>query len=65
VLAHVLSHISHANINVEDMENVILREEQSAVARIRLASTPEDGVLKAIQSGNPHIIAMSLVELPG
>ncbi len=65
VLAHVLSHISHANINVEDMENVMLREDKTAVARIRLASAPEASVLKAIQAGNPHIIAISLVELPG
>lgn len=65
VLAHVLSHISHANINVEDMENVMLRDDETAVARIHLASTPEDGVLRDIQSGNPHIIAISLMESPG
>jgi len=64
VLAHVLSHISHANINVEDMENVMMRDERAAVARICLASAPDKDVLRAIQTGNPHIIAVSLMELP-
>lgn len=65
VLAHVLSHISNAKINVEDMENVMLREEKTAIARIRLASTPNDGVLNAIRAGNSDIIALSLMEMPG
>ena len=64
VLAHVLSHIGHANINVEEMENVILKDEHTAVARIRLAAAPPPTTLEAIRTGCEHIIAQSLVDLP-
>lgn len=64
VLAHVLSHIGEANINVEEMENVILKDEHTAVARIRLAAGPSQATLDAIRGGCEHIIALTLVDLP-
>lgn len=65
VLAHVLSLLGEAAINVEEMENVILADQQTAVARIRLASSPAPELLERIHRGSPQVIALSLVELPG
>lgn len=65
VLAHVLGEISHAGINVEEMENVIFSEAQAACARIRLDEAPPPPVLDRIRGGNPHVLAVSLLALPG
>jgi len=64
VLAHVLGHISDAGINVEDMTNAILRDGQTAIARIHLAAAPKASLLEAIRKGNENVIAVSLVTPP-
>jgi D-3-phosphoglycerate dehydrogenase len=64
VLAHVLAYIGDAGINVEEMENVILRDQQTAVARIGLAAAPPAAALEAIRAGCEHIIGMAMVDLP-
>ena len=45
VLAHVLGELSHAGINVREMENVICKGEEGACAQIRLDSEPSSEVL--------------------
>jgi D-3-phosphoglycerate dehydrogenase len=45
VLASVLSALKAANINVENMENVIFSGGKAACARIRVADWPSDAVL--------------------
>ncbi|MBN1476315.1 NAD(P)-binding domain-containing protein [Candidatus Sumerlaeota bacterium] len=64
VLSHVLHEISHAGINVEEMENVILAEAKAACARIRLDDSPSQEVMQSIHDGNEHILGVSLVEIP-
>lgn len=63
VLAHVLNHLGGARLNVEEMENVILADQRTAVARIAISGTPADALLADIRKG-PAIIALSVVELP-
>lgn len=61
VLAHVLSHVSGAGINVEEMENVILGDGRTAIARILLGSAPTPETLATIRSGCAAILSMSLL----
>jgi D-3-phosphoglycerate dehydrogenase len=63
VLAHVLHEISHAAINVEEMENVILKGAHAACARIRLKGALSDADLDKIKSGNENILGLTLVPI--
>ncbi len=65
VLAHVLSHLGAARINVEDMENVILVDQATAVARIGLASAPAPELLRKIKEGSEHVLAVSVLDHDG
>lgn len=63
VLASVLDAIRGANINVQEMENIIFEGAQAAVARINLETTPETAFVEQIQKSNENIIEMSLIPL--
>ncbi len=59
VLAHTLNEISHAGVNVEEMENVICEGAESACAQIKLDVLLNDAVLERIKRGNEHIFAVT------
>lgn len=59
VLAHVLNVISHANINVEEMRNVICEGAVSACAQIALDGALSDAALTQIRQGNANILGVS------
>jgi D-3-phosphoglycerate dehydrogenase len=63
VLAHVLDAIRSAEINVQEMENIIFEGAQAAVARINLDKAPAAGMLEDLRAGNPDIIELSLIEI--
>lgn len=63
VLAHTLNVISYAGVNVEEMENVICEGAENACAFIKLDATLSDDLLKQIQSGNEHVIGVSVGKL--
>ena len=65
VLAHILGQISHAGINVEEMENVIFSDAKAACAKIRLDDEPTPAVLDAIKSGCADVLALSLLAFEG
>ena len=60
VLAHVLGELSHAGINVREMENVICKGEEGACAQIRLDSEPSADVLARIERSDENILAITL-----
>lgn len=60
VLAHVLNVISHAQINVEEMQNVICEGAVSACAQIALDGPLSGPQLADVQRGNSHILGLSL-----
>lgn len=64
VLAHVLSNLSFGRINVEEMENVILADRKTAVARISLDASPGAELIEKIRTGSEHILAVAEVERP-
>jgi D-3-phosphoglycerate dehydrogenase len=63
VLAHVLDAIRTANINVQEMENIIFEGSEAAVARINLEAAPDDETLQRLRAENPDIIELGLIEL--
>ncbi|MFQ5663779.1 MAG: NAD(P)-dependent oxidoreductase [Terriglobia bacterium] len=60
VLAHVLTSLRSAGINVQEMENVVFNGAEAAMARIHLDKAPPDGTLESIRGGNPDIYELNL-----
>ncbi len=63
VLAHVLTGLRGAGVNVQEMENVIFSGAEAAMARIHIDRAPADKVLDAIRSGNEDIYELDLIPL--
>jgi D-3-phosphoglycerate dehydrogenase len=63
VLAHVLDAIKAADINVQEMENIIFEGAQAAVARINLESEPPRETLDRLRTENADIIELDLLQL--
>jgi D-3-phosphoglycerate dehydrogenase len=64
VLAHVLDAIRGANINVQEMENIIFEgTDAAAVARINLEAAPPLEALERLRAENPDILELSLLEI--
>jgi D-3-phosphoglycerate dehydrogenase len=65
VLAHVLDAIRNANINVQEMENIIFEGSEAAVARINLEGAPPVETLERLRTENPDILELNLLEIRG
>ena len=63
VLAGVLDAIKAQQINVQEMENIVFEGAAAAVARINLDNAPTKESLSKLQTGNPDIIELDLLEL--
>ena len=63
VLASVLDAIRSANINVQEMENIIFEGSEAAVARINLESAPPQETLDKLAAENPDIIELNLIAI--
>ncbi len=64
VLATVLGTLRAAEINVQEMENVVFAGAEAAVAHINLDKAPPPDVLDRCRAENPNIIEISLLPLP-
>ncbi len=65
VLAHVFGVLAGAEINVEEVENIIYHGAQATLARIHLDGEPTNGALERIRTGNPDIISVELSVVDG
>jgi D-3-phosphoglycerate dehydrogenase len=63
VLAHVFNEIKAANINVQEMENIVFEGAEAAIARIGLDDALTADTLSRIRSGNQDIIELNLLAL--
>lgn len=63
VLAHVLNEIKAANINVQQMENIVFAGAEAAIARIELDGTLEPETMDRIRSGNGDVIEATILSL--
>ncbi len=62
VLASVLDAIRGANINVQEMENVVFEGAEAAVARVNLETIPDEATLAPLRAA-PEILELSLIRL--
>ncbi|MEO6391537.1 MAG: 3-phosphoglycerate dehydrogenase family protein [Pyrinomonadaceae bacterium] len=62
VLASVLDAIRIAEINVQEMENVIFEGSEAAVARINLEAAPAAETLEKVKAENVDILELSLIK---
>ncbi len=65
VLAHVFGVLAGADINVEEVENIIYHGAQATLARIHLDGAPNNGAIERIRGGNTDIISVELSEIDG
>ncbi len=63
VLAHTLNEISHAGVNVEEMDNVICEGGEAACAHIKIAGRLDDEQLSRIHKGNENVFGVGLYEV--
>ncbi len=63
VLSHVFNEIRAANINVQEMENIVFAGAQAAIARIALDAPLDEATLQLIQAGNDDVIELNLLRL--
>jgi D-3-phosphoglycerate dehydrogenase len=63
VLAHVFDRLRHANLNVQETENIIFEGAHAAVARINLDGEPSEATMHAIQTGNEDVLNLQMVKL--
>ncbi|MGH9914463.1 MAG: phosphoglycerate dehydrogenase [Pyrinomonadaceae bacterium] len=63
VLAYVLDAIKAADINVQEMENIVFEGAEAAIARISLEVTPSAEMIAILKTGNPDIIEIDLLRL--
>ena len=65
VLAQVLGAIRAAQINVQEMENIVFEGAEAAVARINLEAAPSSETLERLRAENADIIELDLLALRG
>ena len=63
VLAFVMDQIRRANINIEEVQNIIFDGAAAACCRIQLNTEPADKLLAAIKDGNPDIISVESLRI--
>ncbi len=63
VLAAVLGAIRQANINVQEMANIVFAGSKAAVARINLEAAPSAATLARMKADCPDIIDVSVITL--
>lgn len=63
VLAYVLDVIRAAEINVQEMENIVFEGAAAAVARINLEQAPSREILDQLRAGSANILELDLLEL--
>lgn len=63
VLADVMGRIRRANINIEEVQNIIFDGAAAACCRIQLDARPDDALLADLRSGNPDIIGLEVLKI--
>jgi D-3-phosphoglycerate dehydrogenase / 2-oxoglutarate reductase len=63
VLAHVFNHVRHANLNVQETENIVFEGAEAAVARINLVGEPSSALCATIKAENQDILDLQVIKL--
>lgn len=63
VLAFVMDQVRRANINIEEVQNIVFEGAVAASCRIQLNTRPDDKLLAAIKGGNADIIDLEMLKI--
>jgi D-3-phosphoglycerate dehydrogenase len=63
VLAFVMDQVRRANINIEEVQNIVFDGAVAASCRIQLNTRPDDKLLTAIKDGTADIIGLEVLKL--
>src|SRR5439155_16529453 len=63
VLAYVMDQIRRANINIEEVENIVFEGAAAASCRLQLNTEPPAELLHTLKTGNPDIIGLEVLRL--
>jgi D-3-phosphoglycerate dehydrogenase len=63
VLAHVIGEIGRANINIEEMENIIYQGAEAACAKIRLDGQLPEAAVEKIRRGSDHVLSVDVAAI--
>jgi D-3-phosphoglycerate dehydrogenase / 2-oxoglutarate reductase len=63
VLAFVMDHIRRAELNIEEVQNVVFDGALAASCRIQLSGQPPSSLLSTLQEGNTDIIGLDLLQI--
>jgi D-3-phosphoglycerate dehydrogenase / 2-oxoglutarate reductase len=63
VLAFVMDQIRRANINIEEVQNIVFEGAAAASCRLQLNTQPDDKLLQALRTGNPDIIGLEVLKI--
>jgi D-3-phosphoglycerate dehydrogenase len=63
VLAHVMDQLRRANINIEEVQNIVFEGAGAASCRIQLDTEPDDKLLGAINNGSADIIGVERLRI--
>jgi D-3-phosphoglycerate dehydrogenase len=63
VLAFVMDHLRRADLNIEEVQNVVFDGALAASCRIQLSGQPPDSLLSTIRHGNPDILGLDLLQI--
>jgi len=63
VLAYVMDQIRRANMNIEEVQNIIFDGATAASCRIQLDAQPDDKLLATIKDGNSDIIGLEVLRI--
>ena len=63
VLAFVMDQVRRAEINIEEVQNVIFEGAAAASCRIQLDAEPGDDLLAGLKAGNGDILGLELLRI--
>ncbi len=63
VLAFVMDQIRRANINIEEVQNIVFDGAAAASCRLQLNTQPDDKLLDALRAGNSDIIGLEVLKI--
>lgn len=63
VIANVMNELKQANINAQELTNVIFEGKQTACCTIQVDAEPSDEIMKSIRTRQDEVISASLIQI--
>jgi D-3-phosphoglycerate dehydrogenase len=63
VIANVMNELKQANINAQELTNVIFEGKQTACCTIQIDAEPSDKIMKSIRTRQDEVISASLIQI--